>query len=156
MDNLSAMYFNADKVFPAPAKAVTSGYDQIPKTFMKSAISAGAALVLNFLVTSISQNSTSVTVTGKQSDGSSKTYIADYVILTVPLGVLKAGSITFSPSLSAQKQAAIAKLGFGTIVKVIFFYNKPFWDTASGKYYLEASNLPDNRGRYVASGICDP
>ena len=147
MDKFSAMYFNSDKGFPAPAKAVTNGYDQIPKNFMNAATAAGATLTLNFLVTSISRNATSVTVTGKQSDGSSKSFTVDYVILTVPLGVLKAGTISFSPSLSAQKQAAISSLGFGAIVKVIFFYNKPFWDTASGEYYLEASNLPADRGR---------
>ena len=41
----------------------------------------------------------------------SDTYEADYVIITVPLGVLKAGSITFDPPLSKAKQDAIKSAG---------------------------------------------
>ena len=36
-----------------------------------------------------------------------------YAILTVPLGVLKAGAIDFDPPLPATKRAAIERLGFG-------------------------------------------
>lgn len=35
---------------------------------------------------------------------------ADYVIVTVPLGVLKEGGIKFSPQLPPAKQAAIKHL----------------------------------------------
>ncbi|MGD0250617.1 MAG: NAD(P)/FAD-dependent oxidoreductase [Thermoplasmata archaeon] len=38
---------------------------------------------------------------------------ARYVVVTVPLGVLKAGSIRFDPPLPPEKWAAIDRLGFG-------------------------------------------
>ncbi len=41
----------------------------------------------------------------------SETYEADYVIVSVPLGVLKAGSITFDPPLTQAKQNAIQAAG---------------------------------------------
>ena len=41
------------------------------------------------------------------------------VIVTVPLGCLKAGDITFEPSLPAWKTEAIDKLGFGNLNKVM-------------------------------------
>ena len=43
---------------------------------------------------------------------------ADAVLITVPLGVLKTGSITFSPPLPPRKQGAIDRLGFGALNKV--------------------------------------
>ena len=41
------------------------------------------------------------------------------VIVTVPLGCLKAGDIAFEPPLPAWKAAAIARLGFGDLNKVV-------------------------------------
>ena len=39
------------------------------------------------------------------------TYPADYVIVTVPLGVLKRGRVAFTPALPSQITSAVAKLG---------------------------------------------
>jgi polyamine oxidase len=55
--------------------------------------------------------------------------IADAVIITVPLGVLKSRSIAFSPELSAAKQEAIDRIGFGNVVKVVLEFPKIFWAT---------------------------
>ena len=54
--------------------------------------------------------------------------VFDAVILTVPLGVLKQGSITFSPQLPARKLQAIKRLGMGTLDKVYLQYSDVFWD----------------------------
>lgn len=62
-------------------------------------------------------------------DTISAQYTADAVIVTVPLGVLKAGSITFTPPLSTAKQQAIAEVGFGNVVKVIIEFPQVFWPT---------------------------
>jgi len=53
-------------------------------------------------------------------------YSCQYVILTVSLGVLKHGDITFTPPLPAAKQAAIDNLGFGTIGKIFLEYPQPW------------------------------
>jgi monoamine oxidase len=52
---------------------------------------------------------------------------ADAAIITLPLGVLKAGSVEFSPRLPAAKEQAIARLGMGHLAKVVLRYDKPFW-----------------------------
>ena len=44
--------------------------------------------------------------------------LADAVLLTVPLGVLKAGAIKFTPPLPSWKREAVGRLGFGPIEKV--------------------------------------
>jgi Flavin containing amine oxidoreductase len=43
---------------------------------------------------------------------------ADAVVLTVSLGVLKCGTISFDPELPSQKKGAISRLGFGLLNKV--------------------------------------
>ena len=45
-------------------------------------------------------------------------HAGDAVLVTVPLGVLKAGSIAFVPPLPERKQGAIQRLGFGLLNKV--------------------------------------
>ncbi|KAI3430663.1 hypothetical protein D9Q98_005255 [Chlorella vulgaris] len=54
---------------------------------------------------------------------------ADAVVVTVPLGVLKRGddALRFNPPLSLRKQAAIKRLGFGSMNKVILLFPAPFW-----------------------------
>ena len=52
---------------------------------------------------------------------------ADAVICTLPLGVLKAGMVQFSPPLPREKEDAIARLGMGNLTKVVLRFPKPFW-----------------------------
>ena len=52
---------------------------------------------------------------------------ADRVILTVPLGVLKAVSIVFDPPLPTAKQDAIKAVGMGVLDKFWFRFDEQFW-----------------------------
>jgi monoamine oxidase len=54
---------------------------------------------------------------------------ADYVIVSVPLGVLKNNSISFQPSLPASKLSAIQNIQMGNVNKFLFIWDTPFWDT---------------------------
>lgn len=55
-------------------------------------------------------------------------YTADRLVSTVSLGVLKDAGIAFSPELPADHLAAIRKLGFGSVIKVLLEFDQPFWD----------------------------
>jgi hypothetical protein len=46
-------------------------------------------------------------------------YAAPFAIVTLPLGVLKAKTVKFTPKLPGAKANAIAKLGMGTLNKVV-------------------------------------
>ena len=70
---------------------------------------------------------------------------ADAVLVTVPLGVLKAGTITFDPPLPEPKLAAIDRLGMGVLDKVILVFDEVFWDR--GAHLIAA--LPEEAGRFV-------
>ncbi|XP_077237340.1 lysine-specific histone demethylase 1 homolog 1-like, partial [Tasmannia lanceolata] len=52
----------------------------------------------------------------------------DRVLCTVPLGVLKRGSIEFFPELHQAKRDTIQRLGFGLLNKVAMLFPHEFWD----------------------------
>tara|TARA_Y100001970_G_scaffold198258_1_gene241203 strand:+ start:824 stop:2128 length:1305 start_codon:yes stop_codon:yes gene_type:complete len=52
---------------------------------------------------------------------------ADAVIVTVPLGLLKAGTIQFDPRLPIEHKAAIDRLGFGILKKTCLVYPNSNW-----------------------------
>jgi monoamine oxidase len=49
-------------------------------------------------------------------------------VVTVPLGVLQRGTITFEPALPARTQQAIARLGMGLLDKLWLRFPRVFWD----------------------------
>ncbi len=53
-------------------------------------------------------------------------FSAEQLVVTVSLGVLKAGSIGFSPDIPLQREA-IGRLGYGSVVKVLLEFDAPFW-----------------------------
>ncbi|MEM6589725.1 MAG: FAD-dependent oxidoreductase [Pseudomonadota bacterium] len=52
----------------------------------------------------------------------------DAVIVTLPIGVLKAGHVRFDPPLPNEHQDAIGKLGLGLLNKLYLKFNSAFWD----------------------------
>lgn len=66
----------------------------------------------------------------------------DTVIVTVPLGVLKADRIAFSPPLPTDKQAAINRLGFGLLDKLYLQFEDVFWDANATWILTPETGLP--------------
>lgn len=60
-------------------------------------------------------------------------------IITVSVGVLQTGGITFSPVLPQKKEAAV-QLGFGHVIKINFWFDEPFW---KNKKFTGHKNLKD-------------
>lgn len=55
-------------------------------------------------------------------------YWAQKVIVTLPLGVLKIGSVEFMPPLPTSKLEAISRIGFGVVDKVVLRFPRVFWN----------------------------
>lgn len=55
-------------------------------------------------------------------------YDVDHVVISLPLGVLKAGAVEFEPALPKWKTGAIERLGFGLLNKVVLVYKEAFWE----------------------------
>lgn len=68
-----------------------------------------------------SNNKVTVTVEGETN------FVADAVIITVPIGVLKANLIQFEPELPQWKTSAISGLGVGNENKIALRFDRAFW-----------------------------
>ncbi|CAA3018123.1 FLOWERING LOCUS D [Olea europaea subsp. europaea] len=66
---------------------------------------------------------------GVQVFAGNQVYEGDMALCTVPLGVLKSGSIKFVPELPQRKLDAIKRLGFGLLNKVAMLFPEVFWGT---------------------------
>jgi polyamine oxidase len=59
-----------------------------------------------------------------------------HVVVAVPLGVLKQGSLTFTPPLPVERQEALSRLGFGRYEKVLLAFAEPFWREAGRSHVV--------------------
>ena len=60
-------------------------------------------------------------------DVTGQSYAADCAIVTLPLGVLKAGRVRFSPELPDWKRGAIDRVAMGVVNKLVLHYPRRFW-----------------------------
>ncbi len=81
----------------------------------------------------------------RQDDGEGVTVTTDdgefrarCAVITLPLGVLKSGSVEFDPPLPAEKRDAIDRLGFGNLAKLRVEFAEPFWPTRQYAFGLLA------------------
>ncbi|KAL3649636.1 hypothetical protein CASFOL_006039 [Castilleja foliolosa] len=79
--------------------------------------------------------------------GGGQIYKGDMVLCTVPLGVLKSGSIRFTPELPQRKLDAVKRLGFGLLNKVALLFPHAFWGTGLDTFG-HLSDHPSNRGEF--------
>ena len=98
-------------------------------TQLVGSLAGPADVRLRHRVKQISTNPDGVRVTAIDHLGHARTFEGSHAVVTVPLGVLKAETIEFSPSLPAAKRAAIQRLGFGTFEKVMMRFPEPYWAT---------------------------
>lgn len=65
----------------------------------------------------------------------------DRVIVTVPLGVLKARSILFEPQLPLTHIVATTTLEMGTVDKIWVEFDEPFWSTDAVRWSVAGGDL---------------
>ncbi|KAL2180299.1 flavin-containing amine oxidoreductase-domain containing protein [Thermothelomyces heterothallicus CBS 202.75] len=135
---------------------VVGGYQSVPRGLMQ--LPTPLNVKQRSPVSKITYTSDSPTgpATVTCEDGS--TIEADFVVSTIPLGVLKHGSVKFEPPLPAWKSDAIGRLGFGVLNKVILVYKEPFWDedrdifgvlrNPTNRHSLDQNDYASQRGRF--------
>lgn len=119
LDKLSSLLYDEGEVFGGIETISVSGYDTIA-----TYLAQGLDVRLNSRVSQIDISGEKAVVTF----GAGETSEADYVIVTVPLGVLKSNRITFVPALPEAKQLAIEKLGMNCVNKFLLTWDTAFWD----------------------------
>ncbi|XP_050135266.1 polyamine oxidase 2-like isoform X2 [Malus sylvestris] len=117
-DTISLKCWDQEELLPGGHGLMVRGYLPVINTLAK-----GLDIRLSHRVTKITRRYNGVKVTVE--DG--RTFVADAAVVAVPLGVLKAKSITFEPKLPDWKEAAIEDLGVGIENKIVLHFEKVFW-----------------------------
>jgi len=133
--DLSAYYWDEGGEFDGEDCLFSKGYDQLV-----TAVAEDLDIRLEHPVQTVEYEQTGVRVQCGDA-----TFEADYAIVTVPLGVLKAGFVTFSPALPDTKQKAINRLGMGALNKVILRFPKVFWEKSAEVI----GYIPKKKGEWV-------
>jgi monoamine oxidase len=139
---LSAAHFDAENEPRGEEVVFPSGYDRIAH-----ALAAGLDVRLGAVVTRIEWGDAGAAGAGARPtssagaearvrvhvrDASGRTSVleADHAIVTLPLGVLKAGTVAFAPDLPAAHRGAVERLGMGLMNKVWLTFPRRFWGDA--------------------------
>lgn len=120
VDNLSLSGWDQDggNEFEGAHSQIIGGYQKVPRGLAKAPTELD--IRYNHAVASIathdSKTSLNAPVVVKCTTG--EVFQTDHVVVTVPLGVLKKGSIEFSPQLPDWKTSCIERMGYGLLSKV--------------------------------------
>ncbi len=128
LDKLSSLFYFEGEEYGGDERIATNGYDTIANF-----LAAGLSIQLNQRVNRIDYSAEKIKVSHNGS-----TSEADYVLLTVPLGVLKAAVIEFIPALPTAKQEAIEKVGMNCVNKFLLTWETVFWDDEQYLSYTPA------------------
>lgn len=115
--NLSAHWYDQADELPGGDALFAQGFGVIPEFLSK-----GLTVKLEQTVREIQWSQSPVRVISQDVE-----FQADQVLVTLPLGVLQAGKVTFTPKLPLDKQNAIAKLGMGVLNKCYLRFPNAFW-----------------------------
>jgi len=134
IEKLSAQYWNSDELFPGDDVLFPNGYDAVTNL-----LAQGLNIRTKHIVTGIEYGDRQVTVKTNRGD-----FTAERVIITLPLGVLKSGKVSFKPSLPDELIKTIRKVEMGTINKAVLVFPKAFWNPKTQYLGLET----EVKGKY--------
>ena len=117
VDELSLRNWDEDDAFKGDDVLFPDGYAQVPEV-----LAAGLDIHLGHLVSEIAYDARGVAITTNRG-----LFRGDRAVITLPLGVLREGTVTFSPALPASKLSAIQALRMGTLNKIAMRFGERFW-----------------------------
>ncbi|HEV7645475.1 MAG TPA: NAD(P)/FAD-dependent oxidoreductase [Pyrinomonadaceae bacterium] len=114
----------ADKINSDHAFRLPNGYHQVIEHLWREAKENGAQIRLNLPVSTVKWGKNGIEIVAGTEAEVFRTRAA---IITLPISILKAGSVTFEPPLKA-KQAALDKIEMGPALRVIFHFKSKWWN----------------------------
>lgn len=132
---LSAYWYDHGVGYSGPDQLFADGFRVIIDH-----LAAGLDIRTGKVVTAIDWSQPEVRV--MTNDGE---FTASSVLVTLPLGVLKTGKPTFTPTLPAAKKEAITKLGMGLLNKCYLRFHSAFWP--SDVDWIEY--IPESHGEWT-------
>ncbi len=116
---LSAHWYDSDEGFDGDEALFEEGFGVIAES-----LAEGLSMELGQVVQEIRWDPSPVRVMTDQTE-----FVADHVVVTLPLGVLQAQRVRFTPPLPSEQQNAIARLGMGVLNKCYLRFEEAFWPT---------------------------
>ncbi|XP_047990074.1 lysine-specific histone demethylase 1A [Leguminivora glycinivorella] len=143
LGNLSLKHWDQDDDFEFTGNHLTvrNGYSCVPV-----ALSEGLDIRLGTAVTDIQYGGPGVVVkaVNPRHQSQPQVFKGDVVLCTLPLGVLKVAVansgqnqqnfVNFDPPLPDWKVAAIKRLGYGNLNKVVLCFERTFWDPSANLF----------------------
>jgi monoamine oxidase len=117
VEQLSVHWYDSAKTFDGDDVLFAQGFKVIPEF-----LAQGLQIELGQVVKEIQWQRSPIRVITQKAE-----FIADHVVVTLPLGILQAKRVRFSPELPRSKQNAIAKLGMGVLNKCYLRFPEVFW-----------------------------
>jgi monoamine oxidase len=134
ISKLSSKFFDDDEEYSGADVIITNGFDKVTDF-----LATGLDVRLNTRVSSINYSNAKINIIANDNN-----IDADYVVVSVPLGVLKNNEITFTPALPTSKINAISNTNIGNLNKFLLIWNTSFWDT--NLQYI--GHTPDTKGKF--------
>ena len=130
---------------------VIEGGDHVPQggfSGIMDALAAGLTIELEQVINTVRVVEDGVELTA----ASGVTWSGSHVIVTVPLGVLKSGAISFDPPLPQEKLEAMEHLDMGNVERVVLRFEERWWTPGDLLFVSEAL---DGRFPFVVDFTAD-
>jgi monoamine oxidase len=111
----------ADRLFH-----IRSGYDSLPRFLQDSIVAAGGKIFLDKPVGAIKWRRGSVRMSGIDATGRDFEFFGNQAVITLPLGVLNAGTMTFAPN-PLHVLAEAGRMAMGAALRVPLIFRTSFW-----------------------------
>ncbi|KAL6766410.1 hypothetical protein ACKKBG_A35900 [Auxenochlorella protothecoides x Auxenochlorella symbiontica] len=123
----------------------TSGVDDLVVSGLGAVVDSLAAdldVRLGTTVRSISHGDLAAGVT----DASGAALSAQFVLCTLPLGLLRTGAVDIQPPLPDQLTRAMRRLGVGGAAALALWFDQPFWDLSWQSFAQEPGTASQAQG----------
>jgi monoamine oxidase len=112
---------HSDRLFHLEA-----GYDALPMFLSDRFRAAGGTLLLEHPVRRVRWSHNAVAISGVDAGGKNFELHAERAIVTLPLGVLQAGTVDFEPAPQELLSNA-ARMAMGPVVRISLLFDAKFW-----------------------------
>jgi monoamine oxidase len=141
-ENLTMWWYDSDSALSGSDWWLPGGYGQIPDY-----LSSSLDIRYNEAVNAIDYTDSSISITTT----SGHTYTSPQAIVTVPLGILQRGNISFTPALPSDIQHGIDHLYMAVLEKTFIQFDEVFWSEDRDFVYT----LSNGTSRYQLSIVLE-
>lgn len=134
---------------------LSAGYDALPLYLAGRLQHAGGVVRCQHMVEHIEWETGQVCCRGVRGDGAAFAITGRQAIVTLPLGVLQAGSVRFAPE-PHEALGSAARLAMGPAMRFTLVFREPFWQSAVSRLSGATDGGSRPLGFLFAPGMTPP